>query len=74
MAQFMVRTRKLRAVNAIRSADQEHREILKPTLKGPRRKHLSGVLARMPEVGEDADSARDQSNSRARGINRSSKR
>lgn len=74
MAQFMVQTRKLRAVKAIQGADQEHREILKPTLKGPRRKRLSDVLARMPEVGEDADFARDQSDSSAKGINRRSKR
>lgn len=57
----LVRTLKLRAAKRNRSAEQEHREILKAALKGPRRKPLADMLANMPDVGEDTDFARDQS-------------
>ena len=38
-----------------RSAEAEHREILRAALKGPKRKSLAEVLMSMPNVGEDAD-------------------
>ncbi len=68
MAQLMVRNLpdelvlalKQRAARRNRSAEQEHREILKAALQGPRRKVLAEVLAGMPNVGEDEDFARQQ--------------
>jgi plasmid stability protein len=56
----LVRALKLRAAKRNRSAEQEHREILKAALKGPQRKPLADVLASMPNVGTDADFAREQ--------------
>ncbi|MDP1635474.1 MAG: DNA-binding protein [Gallionellaceae bacterium] len=38
-----------------RSAEAEHREILKAALQRPKRRSVAGVLASMPNVGEDAD-------------------
>lgn len=38
-----------------RSAEAEHREILKSALQRPKRRSVAEVLARMPNVGEDAD-------------------
>lgn len=38
-----------------RSAEAEHREILKSALQRPKRRSVSEVLSRMPNVGEDAD-------------------
>lgn len=38
-----------------RSAEAEHREILKSALKRPNRQSLAQVLSSMPNVGEDAD-------------------
>lgn len=38
-----------------RSAEAEHREILRAALQRPKRRSLAEVLASMPEVGEDAD-------------------
>lgn len=38
-----------------RSAEAEHREILKAALKRPKRRSFAEVLASMPNVGEDAD-------------------
>jgi antitoxin FitA len=72
MAQLMVRNLpeelvvalKRRAAKRNRSAEQEHREILKSALQGPRRKALADVLANMPNVGEDDDFARQQSDRR----------
>ena len=61
----LVRALKQRAAKRNRSAEQEHREILKEALKGPRRKPLSEVLANMPNVGEDSDFVRQQSDRRA---------
>ena len=46
---------KQRAASNGRSAEAEHREILKAALKRPRRRTLVDVLASMPDVGEDAD-------------------
>lgn len=46
---------KQRAASNGRSAEAEHREILKAALKRPRRRSVVDVLASMPDVGEDAD-------------------
>jgi plasmid stability protein len=56
----LVRALKQRAAKRNRSAEQEHREILKAALQGPRRRPLAEVLANMPDVGTDADFAREQ--------------
>lgn len=73
MAQLVVRNLpddlvvalKQRAAKRNRSAEQEHREILKAALQGPRRKTLADVLASIPDVGEDEDFARRQDDSRS---------
>ena len=46
---------KQRAAANGRSAEAEHREILRAALKRPRRRSVADVLANMPDVGEDAD-------------------
>ena len=38
-----------------RSAEAEHREILKSVLQRPRRRSVADILSSMPNVGEDAD-------------------
>ncbi|MEO6919389.1 MAG: DNA-binding protein [Collimonas sp.] len=38
-----------------RSAEAEHREILREALQRPKRRSLVDVLAEMPNVGEDED-------------------
>lgn len=38
-----------------RSAEAEHREILRAVLKRPGRRSVAEVLAAMPDVGEDTD-------------------
>lgn len=60
----LVRALKQRAAKRNHSAEQEHREILKAALKGPQRKPLADVLASMPNVGTDADFAREQADRR----------
>ena len=60
----LVRALKQRAAKHNRSAEQEHREILKAALRGPRRRPLADVLAGMPNVGTDADFAREQTDRR----------
>ena len=46
---------KRRAAQHNRSAEQEHREILREALLGPRRRSIAEVLLEMPNVGGDAD-------------------
>jgi len=46
---------KQRAAAHGRSAEAEHREILRTVLQHPRRRSLAEVLSSMPNVGEDAD-------------------
>jgi plasmid stability protein len=60
----LVRALKQRAAKSNRSAEQEHREILKAALRGPQRKPLADVLAAMPNVGRDSDFARTQTDDR----------
>ncbi|MDH5324715.1 MAG: DNA-binding protein [Gammaproteobacteria bacterium] len=38
-----------------RSAEAEHREILKQALLGPKKKSFAQVLLSMPNVGQDSD-------------------
>jgi antitoxin FitA len=38
-----------------RSAEAEHREILKSALQRPKRRSFADVLSSMPNVGQDAD-------------------
>ena len=72
MAQLMVRNLdetlvqalKRRAAQRNRSAEQEHREILKEALQGPRRRSLAEVLAKIPNVGKDEDFVRVQADRR----------
>ena len=72
MAQLIVRNLpddlvaalKRRAARHERSAEEEHREILRAALAGTRRRSLAQVLAAMPNVGEDVDFARIQDEAR----------
>ena len=72
MAQLIVRdlpvelvlALKRRATKRNRSAEQEHREILKAALKGTKRRSLAAVLAAIPNVGEDGDFRREQGDRR----------
>ena len=43
-----------------RSAEAEHREILKQVLHRPKRRSFAEVLLSMPDVGGDADFASDR--------------
>jgi plasmid stability protein len=60
----LVKALKLRAAKRNRSAEQEHREILRSALHGPRRRHLADVLASIPNVGEEGDFSREQTDRR----------
>lgn len=51
----IVQALKERAAQNGRSAEAEHREILKAALARPRKRSLYEVLASMPNVGEDSD-------------------
>jgi plasmid stability protein len=51
---------KQRAAEHGRSAEAEHREILRNALLRPPRRSFADVLATMPDVGEDEDFARSQ--------------
>jgi len=51
----IVKALKLRAAKHGRSAEAEHREILKQALLGTKKKSFAQVLASMPNVGEDSD-------------------
>jgi plasmid stability protein len=46
---------KQRAASHGRSAEAEHREILKSALQRPKRRPFAEVLFAMPDVGTDAD-------------------
>ncbi len=51
----VVKALKLRAAKHGRSAEAEHREILKQALLGTKKKSFAQVLAAMPNGGEDND-------------------
>ena len=42
------------------SAEAEHRQILEQALMRPKKKLFADVLSQIPNVGEDADFAREQ--------------
>jgi antitoxin FitA len=73
MAQLVVRNLpddlvselKRRAAKHRRSAEQEHREILRAALSGPRRRSFAEVLAKIPNVGRDEDFERIQDDARS---------
>ena len=46
---------KQRAAAHGKSAEAEHREILRTVLQRPKRRSVAEVLSNMPNVGEDAD-------------------
>jgi antitoxin FitA len=64
LSEDLVKALKLRAAKRNRSAEQEHREILKSALHGLRRRHLMDVLASIPNVGKDSDFSREQTDRR----------
>ncbi len=53
--QEIVHELKLRAARHGRSAEAEHREILRQALLAKPRRSLKDLLSDMPDVGEDAD-------------------
>ena len=57
----LVRALKARAGASGRSAEAEHRAILADVLMGPKRRTLAELLLAMPNVGEDSDFERVQS-------------
>jgi plasmid stability protein len=61
----IVRALKQRAGAHGRSAEAEHRAILKAALARPRRRTLAEVLASMPDVGADADFERVEGTERS---------
>jgi plasmid stability protein len=60
----LVKALKRRAAKHNRSAEQEHSEILRAVLRGPRRRHLADVLAEIPNVGEGSHFDREQTDGR----------
>lgn len=60
----LVQALKRRAARANRSAEEEHREILRAALQGTRRKSFAELLATMPNAGKDEDFARSQVDAR----------
>lgn len=60
LPEWIVRALAQRAAKNKCTVEQEHREILRAALVGPRRVHLAGVLAAIPDVGMDKDFARKQ--------------
>ena len=63
LSEDLVKALKQRAAKRNRSTEQEHREILKSVLRGPKRRHLADVLAAIP-VGEESDFGREQTDKR----------
>jgi plasmid stability protein len=51
---------KRRAAKSNRSAEEEHREILRGALSPTRRRSFASLLVDMPNVGKDVDFARSQ--------------
>jgi len=61
---WLVEALRQQAARRNRSAEQEHREILKAALHGARRRRLAEVLAAIPDVSEDSDLRREQQDRR----------
>jgi len=51
----IVKSLKEQAARHGRSAEAEHREILKSALQRPKKRTLNEILASMPNVGRDSD-------------------
>lgn len=51
----IVKALKQRAAKHGRSAEAEHREILRQALMGPKKRSFAEVLASIPNVGKDSD-------------------
>jgi plasmid stability protein len=64
----LVRKLKQRAASHSRSAEAEHRAILEAALSPTRRRSLATLLARMPNVGHDADFTRANTGKRSRRV------
>jgi plasmid stability protein len=64
LSEDLVKALKQRAAKRNHSTEQEHREILQSVLRGPKRRHLADVLAAIPNVGEDSDFEREQTDKR----------
>ena len=64
LSEDLVKALKQRAAKRNRSTEQEHREILQSVLRSPKRRHLADVLAAIPDVGEEGDFARKQTDKR----------
>ena len=60
----IVKELKLRAAQHSRSAEEEHREILRLALRPGPRTSLKKLLAAMPAAGEDADFERARDHGR----------
>lgn len=60
----LVQALKRRAAKQNRSAEQEHREILKAALRGTKRRSFAAVLKAIPNVGKDDDFRREQDDRR----------
>ncbi|MDO5104198.1 MAG: DNA-binding protein [Lautropia sp.] len=64
----LVQSLKQRAAANGRSAEAEHRAILKESLQRPPRRSLADVLASMPNVGLDEDFERQQEGGATRDV------
>jgi antitoxin FitA len=62
--EVLVRALKLRAAQKGRSAEAEHRELLREALLRRPRQSFKELLRSLPEVGTDADFARPRSKGR----------
>lgn len=60
----LVRNLKRRAAEHGHSAEEEHREILRQALASPSHLPFKDALLAMPDVGDDADFARDDDRGR----------
>ena len=60
----IVRELKLRAARNDRSAESEHREILRQSLVPKPRRSIKDILLEMPDVGEDTDFERGRDTGR----------
>jgi len=64
LSEDLVKALKQRAAKRNHSTEQEHREILQSVLRRPKRRHLADVLAAIPDVGEESDFGREQTDKR----------
>lgn len=64
LPEALVQALRRRAARNKRSAEEEHRQILRTALQATRRRSFAQLLATMPNVGEDDDFARTGEDSR----------